>query len=79
MNKKITPISIVILLFLSSISRAQELYIGFNYHPHDDKNIESESLRFDIVVPVPDSVMVRQIDQNHVLYLNMSPRAKRFN
>lgn len=25
---------------------------------------------------VPDSVMARQIDQNHVLYLNMSPRAK---
>ena len=32
--------SITILLIFSFLSYAQELYIGANYHPHDDKNIE---------------------------------------
>ena len=33
-------LSIVILFFFGSLTKARELYIGANYHPHDDKNIE---------------------------------------
>ncbi|MBN1973921.1 MAG: beta-galactosidase [Sedimentisphaerales bacterium] len=33
-------LSIVIIFFCSSLMNAQELYVGVNYHPHDDKNIE---------------------------------------
>lgn len=29
---------IIILLFFSLLINAQELYVGVNYHPHDDKN-----------------------------------------
>ncbi len=39
-------LSIAILLFVSSPLKAQELYVGANYHPHDDKNIEK--IRSDI-------------------------------
>jgi beta-galactosidase len=31
---------ITILFFLSYLAKAQELYVGANYHPHDDKNPE---------------------------------------
>ena len=31
---------IAIFLFLSTALKAQGLYVGTNYHPHDDKNIE---------------------------------------
>jgi beta-galactosidase len=31
---------LTILFFLSSFLKAQELYVGANYHPHDDKNPE---------------------------------------
>ena len=31
---------ITILIFLSYLAKAQELYVGANYHPHDDKNPE---------------------------------------
>jgi beta-galactosidase len=31
---------IAILFYISSLIRAQELYVGTNYHPHDDKNPE---------------------------------------
>jgi beta-galactosidase len=31
---------ITILSFLSYLTKAQELYVGANYHPHDDKNPE---------------------------------------
>ncbi len=33
-------LSIAILLTLCSLMKAQELYVGANYHPHDDKNPE---------------------------------------
>ena len=39
-QKHIILLSIVILFFLSSLMKAQELYVGANYHPHDNKNIE---------------------------------------
>ena len=39
-QKHIILLSIVILFFLSSLMKAQELYVGANYHPHDDKNPE---------------------------------------
>jgi len=32
--------SITILFFFNSLMIAQELYVGANYHPHDDKNLE---------------------------------------
>ncbi|MEP7110725.1 MAG: beta-galactosidase [Ferruginibacter sp.] len=31
---------IILLFFLHDHLKAQELYVGTNYHPHDDKNIE---------------------------------------
>jgi len=31
---------VVVLLFSNCYVKAQELYVGANYHPHDDKNIE---------------------------------------
>ncbi len=37
---------ITILFILCPLSKAQELYVGANYHPHDDKNIEK--IRSDI-------------------------------
>jgi len=30
----------IVIFFLHYHLRAQELYVGSNYHPHDDKNIE---------------------------------------
>jgi beta-galactosidase len=33
-------ISIAILFYFCSLMNAQELYVGVNYHPHDDKNPE---------------------------------------
>ena len=39
-QKYIILLSIVILFFFCSYIQAQELYVGANYHPHDDKNIE---------------------------------------
>jgi len=38
--------SITILFFFNSLLIAQELYVGANYHPHDDKN--PEKIRRDI-------------------------------
>ena len=35
------PIIVLVILFFSANSiNAQELYVGANYHPHDDKNID---------------------------------------
>lgn len=31
---------VVSLFFFCALSKAQELYVGANYHPHDDKNVE---------------------------------------
>jgi beta-galactosidase len=39
-NKHTVLFSIAILFTWSVISQAQGLYVGANYHPHDDKNIE---------------------------------------
>ena len=40
-NSKITILFLIIIpLFFSSVIKAQGLYIGTNYHPHDDKNLE---------------------------------------
>ena len=39
-RKKMILLSVVILFFYSSLINAQELYVGANYHPHDDKNPE---------------------------------------
>jgi beta-galactosidase len=33
-------LSVAILFVFGSLMNAQELYVGANYHPHDDKNIE---------------------------------------
>ena len=33
-------ITIILFLFLSASGKSQILYVGTNYHPHDDKNIE---------------------------------------
>ena len=38
--KRMMPFSVVILLASSVLSPAQTLYVGANYHPHDDKNVE---------------------------------------
>jgi beta-galactosidase len=38
--KKSILLFISILFFFSSFLKAQELYVGANYHPHDDKNPE---------------------------------------
>jgi len=35
-----TQILISLLLFFSLLSYGQELYVGANYHPHDNKNPE---------------------------------------
>lgn len=42
MKTKINWLTLVALMFLLSITsiNAQVLYVGANYHPHDDKNIE---------------------------------------
>jgi beta-galactosidase len=40
--------SITILFFFNSLMTAQELYVGANYHPHDDKN--PEKIRRDILL-----------------------------
>ena len=32
--------SIAVLILFNSQIMAQELYVGANYHPHDDKNID---------------------------------------
>jgi beta-galactosidase len=45
-NKIKVLLLIAIPLFFSFALRAQELYVGTNYHPHDDKNIEK--IRSDI-------------------------------
>lgn len=37
-NKRLLLFTLV--FFLGPLSHAQELYVGTNYHPHDDKNIE---------------------------------------
>jgi beta-galactosidase len=37
-KNKILLLLITILSFLSYLTKAQELYVGANYHPHDDKN-----------------------------------------
>jgi len=63
---------IAIPLFLSFGSQAQGLYVGTNYHPHDDKNIE----KIKKGPEVPTGVMARQIDKNHYLYLNISGEPK---
>ncbi len=42
-------LSIVILLFLNSFMKAQGLYVGANYHPHDDKNIEKIKTDIDMM------------------------------
>jgi len=34
------PCLIAILFFFNFLAKAQELYVGANYHPHDDKNPE---------------------------------------
>jgi beta-galactosidase len=39
-RKKMILSSVAILFFFSSLMNAQELYVGANYHPHDDKNPE---------------------------------------
>ncbi|HLO36850.1 MAG TPA: beta-galactosidase, partial [Lacibacter sp.] len=40
-NEIIKHLSSVILAFFLFFSlKAQQLYVGANYHPHDDKNIE---------------------------------------
>ena len=43
-NMKTSKIKILLFialpLFLCSVSEAQGLYVGANYHPHDDKNLE---------------------------------------
>ncbi|MDM8159977.1 hypothetical protein QUH73_09140 [Labilibaculum sp. K2S] len=42
MRKTCTKVMLLIVFtfFLNPFSEAQELYVGANYHPHDDKNIE---------------------------------------
>ncbi len=40
MKIKLMLVPIFILFFFSSMIHAQGLYVGVNYHPHDDKNIE---------------------------------------
>ena len=42
MNKRINKTSSIIISFFlfSFLLKAQELYVGANYHPHDDKNPE---------------------------------------
>ena len=45
-RKNIIPLLITILFIFSSLLKAQELYVGVNYHPHDDKN--PEKIKHDI-------------------------------
>lgn len=33
-------LSMILLCLMGSLTNAQELYVGANYHPHDDKNID---------------------------------------
>jgi len=40
MKMKLMLVPIFILFFFCSMIHAQGLYVGANYHPHDDKNIE---------------------------------------
>ncbi len=42
-------LSIAILFLFSSLMKAQELYVGANYHPHDDKNIEKIKTDIDMM------------------------------
>ena len=37
-RKNKIPLIILTLFFFSFLLHAQELYVGVNYHPHDDKN-----------------------------------------
>jgi beta-galactosidase len=37
---RVNVLLLVPILFLGVFSEAQQLYVGANYHPHDDKNIE---------------------------------------
>jgi beta-galactosidase len=46
MKTRWTLFSIVFLFIFCSLLKAQELYVGTNYHPHDDKN--PEKVRRDI-------------------------------
>ena len=39
-RKKIILVLFVVQFLFCFLSNAQELYVGANYHPHDDKNIE---------------------------------------
>ena len=39
-GKNKISVLIKILFFFCSLTNAQELYVGVNYHPHDDKNPE---------------------------------------
>jgi len=40
MKMKLMLVPIFILFFFCSMIHAQRLYVGVNYHPHDDKNVE---------------------------------------
>ena len=39
-RKNMIPCLIATLFFFNFLAKAQELYVGANYHPHDDKNPE---------------------------------------
>ena len=48
-GKIIILLLIAIPFFLSFELNAQELYVGANYHPHDDKNIDKIKKDIDLM------------------------------
>ena len=66
-KRKIFIIS-VILVFSGFFLNAQQLYVGVNYHPHDDKNIEK--IKSDIqlmkagLIEIGDIVAVNKADKS---------------
>ena len=67
-------LSIVILFLSNSFMNAQELYVGANYHPHDDKNIEKIKTDIELMKAVGFNV----VRMGHLAWDSYEPSEGKF-
>src|SRR6185437_2264911 len=62
------------LLLLSFVSRGQELFVGANYHPHDDKNPEKIKKDIDLM----KAAGFREVRMGHLAWDSYEPSEGKF-